>query len=111
MPQLSGNEPILGLNTKRKNRAIVGAARAMLHDQGLPLFLWVEACNTVVYLQNRSPHRVLGDVGYSETSKALCIYIHSLRKTILRRDVRFEEDGAFRKSRGSERGEQSSPQI
>jgi hypothetical protein len=37
-------------------------------------------------------------VGYSETSKALCIYIPSLRKTILRRDVIFEEDGAFRKS-------------
>jgi transposase InsO family protein len=24
---------------ERKNKAIVGAARAMLHDQGLPLFL------------------------------------------------------------------------
>jgi transposase InsO family protein len=35
---------------KRKNRAIVGAARAMLHDQGLPLFLWAEACYTAVYL-------------------------------------------------------------
>eukprot|EP00253_Pinus_taeda_P027856 PITA_27856 len=28
---------------KWKNRSIVGAARAMLHDQGLPLHLWVEA--------------------------------------------------------------------
>jgi transposase InsO family protein len=46
---------------ERKNMAIIGATRAMLHDQGLPLFLWVEACNTVVYLQNRSPHRVLGN--------------------------------------------------
>ena len=45
---------------ERKNRAIVGAARAMLHDQGLPFFLWAEACNTAVYIQNRSPHRVLG---------------------------------------------------
>jgi hypothetical protein len=45
---------------ERKNRAIVGAARAMLHDQGLPLFLWVEACYTTVYLQNRSPHKVVG---------------------------------------------------
>jgi transposase InsO family protein len=35
---------------ERKNRAIVGAARSMLHDQGLPLFIWVEACYTVVYL-------------------------------------------------------------
>ena len=50
-------------------------------------------------------------VGYSETSKAFRIYLPSLRKTVLRRDVRFEEDGAFRKSRGTERGEQSSPQI
>jgi hypothetical protein len=49
--------------------------------------------------------------GYSETSKAFCIYLPSLRKTVLRRDVRFEEDGAFRKSRGTEKGEQSSPQI
>lgn len=45
--------------SERKNKAIVGAARAMIHDQGLPLFLWVEACNIVVYLQNRSPHSIL----------------------------------------------------
>jgi hypothetical protein len=50
-------------------------------------------------------------VGYSETSKAFRIYLPSLRKTVLRRDVRFEEDRAFRKSRGTEKGEQSSPQI
>ena len=42
-----------------KNITIVGAARAMLHDQG-PLHLWVEACNTTVYVQNRYPHRILG---------------------------------------------------
>jgi hypothetical protein len=124
----------------------------MLHDQGLPLFLWAEACYTAVYLQNRIPQRALGDktpeeafsgkkpdvrhfrifgcltyshvssekktkieptiekgifVGYSETSKAFRIYIPSLRKAILRRVVRFEEDGAFKKSRGTKRGEQS----
>eukprot|EP00253_Pinus_taeda_P020591 PITA_20591 len=28
---------------KRKNRTIVGVARAMLHDQGLPLHLWAKA--------------------------------------------------------------------
>jgi hypothetical protein len=116
----------------------------MLHDRGLPFFIWAEVCNTPVYLQNRSPHRVLGnktheeafsgkklDVGhftifgcltyshvpskntkkiepttkkgilvrYSETLKAFRIYIPSLRKTIVRRDVRFEEDKAFRRSR------------
>jgi hypothetical protein len=126
----------------------------MLHDQGLPVFFWAKACYTVVYLQNRSPHRAVGImtpkeafsgkkpevghfrifgcliyshvpsekrtkletmkekgifVGYSETSKAFCIYIPSFRKIVLRRDVRFEEDGPFRKSQGTERGENSSP--
>ena len=45
---------------ERKNRSIVEAARAMLHDQILPLHLWVEACNTTVYLQNRSLNCILG---------------------------------------------------
>ena len=46
---------------ERKNRSIVGAARVMLHDQSLPFFLWDEARNTAVYLQNRSPHRAVGN--------------------------------------------------
>lgn len=33
-----------------KNRRIVGVAWAMLHDQGLSLHLWVEACNTTFYV-------------------------------------------------------------
>ena len=41
-------------------------------------------------------------VGYSETSKAYRIYIPSLRKVVSRRDVRFEEDRAFRSSHGSD---------
>jgi hypothetical protein len=45
---------------ERKNMTIVGATQAMIHDQSLPLFLWVEASRTVVYIQNRSPHTVLG---------------------------------------------------
>ena len=32
--------------TERKKRRIVGAARAMMHDQGLLMHLWAEACNT-----------------------------------------------------------------
>eukprot|EP00253_Pinus_taeda_P007663 PITA_07663 len=32
----------------------------MLHDQGLPLHLWAEACNIMVYLQNRILYRILG---------------------------------------------------
>jgi hypothetical protein len=47
-------------DVERKNTTIVGATRAMLHDQGLPMHLWVEACNTAVYVKNRSPYRTLG---------------------------------------------------
>jgi hypothetical protein len=35
---------------ERKKKMIVGVARAMLHDQGLPMHLWEEACNTAVYV-------------------------------------------------------------
>ena len=31
----------------------------MLHDQDLPMHLWEEAARTSVYVQNRTPHRVL----------------------------------------------------
>jgi hypothetical protein len=33
----------------------------MIHDQELPMFLWAKACNTTVYVQNRSPQRILGN--------------------------------------------------
>jgi hypothetical protein len=45
---------------KRKNWTIE-ASMAMLHDQDLPTMLWEKACNTAVYVQNRSPHRILED--------------------------------------------------
>jgi hypothetical protein len=44
---------------ERKNRTICEAARAMMHDQNLPLCLWAEAASTTVYIQNRCPHKVL----------------------------------------------------
>ena len=47
---------------ERKNRTIVSEARAMIHDQGLQMYLWAEAYGTAVYVQNRSPHRRLGDI-------------------------------------------------
>ena len=35
------------------------ATRVMLHDQDLPMHIWVEAARIVVYVQNRTQHRVL----------------------------------------------------
>jgi hypothetical protein len=37
-------------------------------------------------------------VGYSETSKGYRVYILALRKTVVGRDVKFEEDRALRKA-------------
>ena len=44
---------------ERNIHSIFGATRVMLHDQGLPLHLWDEACNTTVHLKNRSPYRTI----------------------------------------------------
>jgi hypothetical protein len=45
---------------QRENRSIIGFSKAMIHDQDLPMFLWAKAFNMTVYVQNKSPHRVLG---------------------------------------------------
>ena len=44
---------------ERKNRTIMEARRATLHDQYLPMHLWAEDARTVVYVQNLTPHRLL----------------------------------------------------
>jgi hypothetical protein len=35
------------------------AVKVMIHDQDLPMHLWEEEPNTVVYMKNISPHKVL----------------------------------------------------
>lgn len=42
-----------------KNRSILEPACAMLHDQKVPKFLWVEATHVVVNVQNKVPHQAL----------------------------------------------------
>ena len=37
------------------------ATRTMLHDQDLPMHLWEEAARTVVYVQNRTLHKVINN--------------------------------------------------
>ena len=44
---------------ERNNITIMEAARDMLHYQDIPMHLWVESSRTVVYVQNRTPQRVL----------------------------------------------------
>ena len=37
---------------ERKNRTIMEAVKAMIHDQDLLMHLWAEAAGTIVYMQN-----------------------------------------------------------
>jgi hypothetical protein len=128
------------------NKSIVEAVKAMIHDQNLPMFLWAEASNTAVSIQNRSPHQISEDktlkeaftgvkpevshlrifgcpiyihvpkekrtklepseqggtfVGYRKTSKAYKIYILGQRQIEVSRDVAFNEEIAFKRSRES----------
>jgi hypothetical protein len=46
---------------ERSNRTIVERTIALLYSERLPLSLWAEVMNTVVYLKNRSPTRSLKD--------------------------------------------------
>ena len=77
---------------------IMEAARAMLHDQDLPLHLWAKAARIAVYVQNRTPHRVLENKTTKEvfSGKKLevshlkifnCpIYIHILKEKRMKLD-------------------------
>ena len=51
---------------ERKNRTICEAAKAMLTDLDRPLSLWAKAACTAVYIQNRSPHAILGEKSQEE---------------------------------------------
>jgi hypothetical protein len=44
---------------RRKNRTIIEATKAMIHDRLPPKILWAEASMTTVYGQNMSPHQIL----------------------------------------------------
>jgi hypothetical protein len=46
-----------------------------------------------------------------DVAMGIGIYIPSLRKTVVQRDVRFEEDRTFRSSLDVEQGEHQSPQL
>jgi hypothetical protein len=47
---------------RRKNRTIIEATKAMMHDQSLPMIMWAEACMATIYVQNKSPHQILKNI-------------------------------------------------
>ncbi|MCO5604770.1 hypothetical protein L7F22_058940 [Adiantum nelumboides] len=89
---------------ERKNRTIMEMARAMLAHASLPRSYWTEACNTTVYIQNRSPTHALQDmtpfqayygrkptVSHFPESDAYRLYDPDIRTTTVSRDVVFDE--------------------
>ena len=64
---------------ERKNRTIMEAARAMLHDQDLLMHLWEKAARTTVYVQNRTPQRVLENKTPEEVFFAKKLEVSHLR--------------------------------
>ena len=64
---------------ERKSRTIMEAARAMLHDQDLPMHLWAEAARTTVYVQNHTPHRVLENKTLEEVFSGKKLEVSHLR--------------------------------
>ena len=55
------------------------AAKAMLHDQDLPMHIWAEASRTTVYVQNRTPHRVLKNKTPKEVFSSKKLEVSHLR--------------------------------
>jgi hypothetical protein len=47
---------------ERKYRSIEETVKGLMNDQGLPMYLWGEAVMTTIYVQNKSPHRILKDM-------------------------------------------------
>jgi hypothetical protein len=46
--------------------SIMEVVKEMIHDQSIPMFLWEEASNTTVYIQNKIPHHILEDKTHEE---------------------------------------------
>jgi hypothetical protein len=64
---------------ERKNRSIEETIKSLLNDQGLSMFLWGEAAMTTIYVQNRSPHRILKDMTPEESFSGKKPNVENLR--------------------------------
>lgn len=51
---------------ERKNRTVVEMAKSMLHDKGMPYYLWAEVEHIGVNILNRCPTKFLDNITYFE---------------------------------------------
>ncbi|KAI5332974.1 hypothetical protein L3X38_023103 [Prunus dulcis] len=47
---------------ERKNRTVIEMAKSVLHEKGMPYFLWTEAVHTAIYLLYRCPTKALNNI-------------------------------------------------
>jgi transposase InsO family protein len=64
---------------ERKNRSIKETVKALLNDLDLSMFLWGEAAMMTIYVQNRSPHRILKDMTPEEAFSCKKPNVENLR--------------------------------
>ncbi|KAI3664947.1 hypothetical protein L6452_43560 [Arctium lappa] len=92
---------------ERRNRTLVEAARTMISQSDLPLFLWVEVVSTACYTQNRSmslnKFSTKADegifIGYSSTTTAFRVYVKKSKTMIESINVTFDEEMASEQQR------------
>ena len=79
---------------KRKNRTIMEAARAMLHDQDLPMNLWEEASRIVVY------DRTILNLEYSRTRHLKNYFLERNQRSSISEYSAVHYTYTFQKKRG-----------
>ncbi|CAL8999785.1 unnamed protein product [Prunus brigantina] len=47
---------------ERKNMTVIEIAKSMLHEKGIPYFLWAEVVHTAVYILNMCPKKALNNI-------------------------------------------------
>jgi hypothetical protein len=57
----------------------VEVVKEMIHDQNIPMFLWIKASNTIVYIHNISPHQILEDKTLEEAFIEVKLEVNHLR--------------------------------
>jgi transposase InsO family protein len=73
------NNPQQNGVAERKNRSVMEVVKAMIHDQDLSMYLWAEATRTAVYVQNKSPHKVLENITPEEVFSGKVSEVSHLR--------------------------------
>ncbi|KAK1650308.1 hypothetical protein QYE76_068113 [Lolium multiflorum] len=81
---------------KCRNQMVVGMARCMLKENGMPSYFWAEAVTTAVYMLNRAHTRSIDEkIPTRHCSKAYMVYDSSTWHMHVSRDIVFDEGASW----------------